>query len=844
MNEIFEIEKLLSDAHSIRINSLSKSIEITQQALLLSEESNNKPLIAKSLSQLALYKMVVGEMELATQYAKKSISIFFELNDEKGLADAQYSLAGVYYKTNEYHLGLINFTEALKIYRKHNDFYNQSRTEKSLGTIYEFIGDTSNAFTVYKNAVKNAKKINDSNLVSNVYNNVSGILVKNGRLGFAMKLINESIKLKKQTNDIRGMAYALYGKAKVYSQLNENIKAEDFFFKALEIHQKMGENTGITMTYTKLGELYLKMNDLKKALEYALKGYDLANSLKLSMSTIKLNKLIYLIYKKEENSEKALHYLEQHLKEKESVINSQTLKVIENYEMIDKKKSLEKKAELQKQKQELLKKQNRDELENYRKKQEFLSIMSHEIRTPLNAITSTISLLDDEVSKEGKIMLNNLKFASNNLINIVNDVLDFNKLDTNNSKLECSSTNLNFLCQNSIEVFNRLANEKNIELGYVSNISTDTNYLIDQTKVGQILNNLISNAITSTISLLDDEVSKEGKIMLNNLKFASNNLINIVNDVLDFNKLDTNNSKLECSSTNLNFLCQNSIEVFNRLANEKNIELGYVSNISTDTNYLIDQTKVGQILNNLISNAIKFTEKGKVKLEIKLIESIENKDKIFFAITDTGEGIPETDIFQIFNTFTQLKPYLTRKQGGTGLGLAIVKKLIELHDSQIFVESKLGKGSKFYFELELEKTQKSIFKVIKHNELKGKKALIVDDTKMNAILLKKLLLKWEIETEYAESGKLALKYAENKVFDFILMDIHMPEMNGLEVSKKIRTTQNYNSSTPIFAITADILADTQEDFNKYFSGIIFKPFETEKLYDLLLHSSFSNNGDF
>ena len=735
MNEIFEIEKLLSDAHSIRINSLSKSIEITQQALLLSEESNNKPLIAKSLSQLALYKMVVGEMELATQYAKKSISIFFELNDEKGLADAQYSLAGVYYKTNEYHLGLINFTEALKIYRKHNDFYNQSRTEKSLGTIYEFIGDTSNAFTVYKNAVKNAKKINDSNLVSNVYNNVSGILVKNGRLGFAMKLINESIKLKKQTNDIRGMAYALYGKAKVYSQLNENIKAEDFFFKALEIHQKMGENTGITMTYTKLGELYLKMNDLKKALEYALKGYDLANSLKLSMSTIKLNKLIYLIYKKEENSEKALHYLEQHLKEKESVINSQTLKVIENYEMIDKKKSLEKKAELQKQKQELLKKQNRDELENYRKKQEFLSIMSHEIRTPLNAITSTISLLDDEVSKEGKIMLNNLKFASNNLINIVNDVLDFNKLDTNNSKLECSSTNLNFLCQNSIEVFNRLANEKNIELGYVSNISTDTNYLIDQ-------------------------------------------------------------------------------------------------------------TKVGQILNNLISNAIKFTEKGKVKLEIKLIESIENKDKIFFAITDTGEGIPETDIFQIFNTFTQLKPYLTRKQGGTGLGLAIVKKLIELHDSQIFVESKLGKGSKFYFELELEKTQKSIFKVIKHNELKGKKALIVDDTKMNAILLKKLLLKWEIETEYAESGKLALKYAENKVFDFILMDIHMPEMNGLEVSKKIRTTQNYNSSTPIFAITADILADTQEDFNKYFSGIIFKPFETEKLYDLLLHSSFSNNGDF
>ena len=722
--EVNQIEALLNEAHTIRVNNLVKSIVIAEKALGLAEEIQNLPLTAKAFSQLALYNMVIGEMDKATAYSQQAISIFETLQDERGVADAKYSLAGVYYKTNQYHLGLMNFSDALKIYQKYGDYYNQSRTEKSLGTIYEFIGDVTSALNEYKKAIRNAKRVGDFNLESNVYNNLSGVLVKKGKLYFAMKFIEKSIALKEQTKDVRGLAYAIYGKAKVYHYAEDAEKAELYYFKALAMHQDMGENTGIAMTLTKLAEYYYKYKDFEKALEYVHKGLDLSNALQISMSSIKLNKLAYTIYKALGAHDKALCFLENHLKEKDLVINTQTLKVIESYELITKMKSLENEAHLHRERQKLLEKKNQEDLETYRQKQEFLSVMSHEIRTPLNAITTSISLLDDKVTLEGKRMLTNLKFASTNLINIVNDVLAFNKLDSHTAKLERTSVNLNFLCQNSIELFERLANEKKLALKYETNIK-------------------ITNC------------------------------------------------------------------------------------------YWIDQTKLSQILCNLISNAVKFTDSGQVMLQLELIDQLATKDIIQFKVTDTGEGIKETDKKEIFNSFSQIKPYLTRKQGGTGLGLAIVKKLAELHETEIHLESEPKKGSVFYFQLELEKAEEIHEEISEKSQLKGKSILIVDDTKMNAVLLSKLLKKWELQIDYVNNGMDAVKLCQEKKFDFILMDIHMPIMNGFETSKQIKETKNLNVPTPILALTADILADTDENFAKYFSGIIYKPFEIEKLYSLL-----------
>jgi signal transduction histidine kinase/CheY-like chemotaxis protein len=718
---------LLEESYLLRTSNIGRSIEIAEQALSISKMMHDKSLIGKSLNQLSLFYMIVSDFEKSTTKSQEAISFFKELNDERGIADANYNIGSVYYKTNNYHLGLVYLIDALKIYKKFDDLYNQSKVEKAIGTIYEYIGDGSNAFRSYKNAIRIAKIIGDYNLESNVYNNLSGLALRNGKTAIALRLIQYSTTLKKQTNDVRGYAFAIYGLGKVLYKLGQYEEAETSFLESIRIHIEMGEKMGTAMAFNKLGALYLHQNLFEKAEKVILEGLKISLEYNLSMMKIKLYHLLYLIFKKSDDKIKALEYLEFYLKEKEAVINTQTLKVIENYDLISKMNTLEQEALLEKERQLIIDKNRKDEKESVKLKQQFLSIMSHEIRTPLNAITTIVSMLNEKVDEEGMKLLKSLHFASNNLIHIVNDVLDFTKLDANKAKLEVRPTNFRALLDNIFHIYEGLANEKRLQF--------------------------------------------------------------------DLN-----------------------------------------TNVSESVTYLIDETKITQIFGNLIGNAIKFTEQGNIAANIQLVNSTKTHDLMMINVRDTGEGISEEDLNQIFVSFSQIKPILTRKQGGTGLGLAIVKKLVELHKSKIKVNSKLGVGSDFYFELKLKKVpQQIVVKKERFNDLNGKIALLAEDTPMNALLMKKLLSNWGIVTDHVINGKLAVQQAKKKKYDFVLMDIHMPEMNGYEATRLIRNSSCINSNSPIFALTADVTAESDDKNNLLFNGFLWKPIEIEKLYDALVN---------
>ncbi|MGK4568604.1 ATP-binding response regulator [Flavobacterium sp. 3HN19-14] len=719
-----QIEKLLEEAYASRVSNLNHSIALATSALQLSRESGFRLSEAKSLNQLSLYYMIMGDYVRSTAMAESAISHYEALDDDKGIADAKYNIAGVYYKTDNFHLGLIYLIDALKIYQKYNDWHNQSRVQKSLGTIYEYIGDQNNAIGAYEKAIEAARKTGDLNLESNAYNNLSGVLLKQNKILQALEMIETSIAMKIQTGDTRGYAFAIYGRGKVRSRAGQHEAAEIDFLEAIGIHHEMGERLGLGMAYNKLGALYLKTGQMDKAKNTATKGYAFSEKYNMAIIKFKCDYLLYRIHKQEGNHLIALEYLERYITERESVINTQTLKVMDSYDMIIRMKTLEKEAELQKERATLIEKKNRAE-EGVRVRQEFLSSMSHEIRTPLNAITTIVSLLGNQADEEDKKMLKSLQFASNNLIRIVNDILDFTKLDEGKSKLECHPANLNTICRNTAGTYEALANDK----GLILELKTD-------------------NAISA--------------------------------------------------------------------------------------DYLLDETKLTQILGNLLSNAIKFTDEGRVEMEVSLLETKAQSDRILFKIKDSGEGIPEENIAEIFDSFSQIKPVMTRKQGGTGLGLAIVKKLISLHGSSIHVESVYGKGSVFYFELLLEKTASSVSATtINLQQLTGKNALLAEDTQINAMLMMRLLSKWGIATDHVLNGKLALEQSSERQYDFILMDLHMPEMNGFEATKLIRTSGNRNSKTPIFAVTADIMAKNQEEYVPYFNGFLWKPLEIEKLHSAL-----------
>jgi len=719
----YDVLSLLNRAYSCRVNNLKQSISLAKKALNMSREADVPSLIGKSLTQLSLFYMIRGKYKRAISSANEAISYFQKLGDEQGIADAQYSIAGVYYKTDNYHLGLMHLIDSLVIYRKFNDHHNQARVQKALGTIYEYFGDRKNAIRAYEASIEEAKKVKDQDLIANVYNPLSGIYIKQNKINKATELIEKSIAVKTASGDLRGLAFAIYGRGKINMALQQWEAAEHDFQKALEIHKEMGERLGLGMAYCKLGSLYVKTGQLNKAKHILETALQFSTKYNIIYIKFKCNHQLYRVYKLEKNTERSLEYLENYLNEKESVINAQTLKIIENYELITKVESMKKSSQLAEERALIL--QNQERAENTaRVKQNFLSTMSHEIRTPLNAVITITSLLNERVEPSEKQLLDSLKFASNNLLMIINDILDFTKLDAGKVQLDLRSCSLTALMKCLVEIYRNMAEVKGLEI---------------------------------------------------------------------------------------------ELTVDKRIANI----------------YELDETKLSQILNNLISNAIKFTNKGTISIDLKHISSQSGCDILRFSVTDTGLGIPAEFYNELFDSFSQPKAVTTRKEGGSGLGLAIVKKLVELHQSQIYFHSELNRGSTFYFDIILKKANHLYKPPVKHlNQLQNKVVLLADDNMINAMVARKLLSNWGISADHAVNGLDAIEMAKNKAFDFILMDIHMPEMNGFDATVHIRN--NLNITTPIFALTADITAENHEEYTSYFTGFLRKPIEIDKLYDALL----------
>ena len=725
---------LLDEAYACRANNLKRSTELAKTALDQSRKLNDIELQAQSLSRLALFSMIKGEHEQSLQMSKEAIAYFEGLNNELGVADAKYNIAGVYYKTDNYHMGLVNLLDCIAIYRKHNDFHNLARSHKSLGTVYDYFGDEKNAIKTYEDAINASKLAGDLNLESNAYNPLSSIYIKQGKIDKAYELVTRSIEIKTQTNDIRGLAFGLYGRGKVYLAQKRYKEAEKDLTECIKIHLEMGEVLGPGMAWHRLAYLYVEMGRLEEAKEVLNKCLKYSLEYHLTMVTFKCYYLFYHIYKLENDEVKALKYLELYLKEKETVINTQTFKIIENYEMISRMESLKKEAEVQLEKAEIIEKKNHAE-QAALVKQEFLSTMSHEIRTPLNAVITIATLLNDRPNKEEQELLNALRFASNNLLLLINDILDFTKLDAGKAHLEMRPANITQLLESIQSTYESLAREKGISL---------------------------------------------------NLKI-----------------------------------------------NEDVVE-----------SYELDEIKLSQILGNLITNAIKFTPTGGVDILVEKTGGDELEDRLLFKVKDTGIGIPEEELENIFESFTQPKSITTRKQGGSGLGLAIVKKLVLLHDSSVAVNSVIDKGSTFSFELILKKSRTPNKSRTQYADtLNGKTVLLAEDNLINAMVIRKLLTNWKITSEHAKNGLEAVEMAGQKTFDFILMDIHMPEMDGFEATRHILSIENPNSGTPIFALTADVTAEYNKDYTGYFTGFLRKPIELDKLHEALVSNLPEYNKD-
>ncbi len=361
------------------------------------------------------------------------------------------------------------------------------------------------------------------------------------------------------------------------------------------------------------------------------------------------------------------------------------------------------------------------------------------------------------------------------------------------------------------------------------------------------------NGVLGLAQLLSDtDLSQDQHKKIQSIMGSGETLLAILNDVLDISKIEAGGIELENSPFNLKHLISLVTPPFERLADDKGLVLEINDKIDDRIVLKGDPTRLRQVLWNLLSNAIKFTDKGGVILTIEEYQTIDDNQVlahfselkkyhlIRFTFQDDGPGIATDRLDAIFELFSQEDNTITRKYGGTGLGLAIVKQLTELMGGTIRVESQLGKGSRFIVDLPFEMASKEEADLIgmrkADDELRQSEPmniLVAEDNDLNALIVRAFLEKFGHAVRHVENGKLAVEAAKEDWADFIFMDIHMPEMDGIDATRIIRSTPS-GENLPIVGLTAEAFTDRHALFVEVgMNGVLTKPFTEHQLADTI-----------
>jgi PAS domain S-box-containing protein len=347
------------------------------------------------------------------------------------------------------------------------------------------------------------------------------------------------------------------------------------------------------------------------------------------------------------------------------------------------------------------------------------------------------------------------------------------------------------------------------------------------------------NAIVGfTKVLLKTDLTDKQREFLVAIKLSGDALIVLINDILDLAKVEAGKMIFEQTPFKMESSITSMVHLFESKIQEKNVQLKVVYDPLIPAILIGDSIRLHQIIINLLSNAVKFTSKGEITISVRIVNETDENILISFSVADTGIGISEKSLVNIFENFQQASNNTSRLYGGTGLGLAIVKQLVESQGGKISVKSQLNKGSEFTFELEFNKSNFNTIQNIEIIEIAPEhtniKVLAVEDMMLNQLLMKTLLDDFGFERDIASNGKIAIEKMKTTQYDIILMDLQMPEMNGFEATEYIRNTMR--STIPIIALTADV---TTVDLDKCMAfgmnDYIAKPIDERLLYSKIVN---------
>ncbi len=632
--------------------------------------------------------------------------------------------------------------------------------------------------------------------------------------------LQRAISIQREIGDEEGLAYSYLNYGKIFTAKKEFDRADEYYDLSEQLYSKLDNTEGLGIVDLNRGNLllntqhepqkalmlfnraderlkdsqnayergrihyyrgraYQALNELGRALSDAKRSLDIAQENHFGSMVVYSNSLISEIQQAAGNYEIALSYLQESNKMRDSLydLNKEALATDASARYgVDAIKSSY--AELSKQ---------NEENERTLKVNKLTTILSVALITILSLLTLSL-------------------YKNNNLRARANDLLQ-----KKNSELITAKENAEKASLAKAQFLSTITHELRTPLYAVTGL---------------------------THLLLEESPTENQKEHLNSLKFSGEYLLSLINNILDLNKLEAKKVEMLESSFNLQKRITDVLVALKNSAEDKNTKLHLEFDPTIPQKLKGDPLKISQILINLIGNSIKFTEDGDIWVRVKKLNQNDKQALLKFEIEDTGEGISKEKQKAIFENFTQGSLQINRKFGGTGLGLSIVKNLLNLMDSEIHLESDLGEGSIFYFELKFEALEAApaegraakneIPEPLSNDIMRNKKILIVEDNKINQMITRKILEKNKVICDVADNGSIAIEKVTNNPFDLILMDIHMPGISGIEATKEIR---KFNEHIPIIALTAVTLDENLDEFYlNGFNDIIPKPYKTEEFF--------------
>lgn len=771
------INRLIDQALKSASQNPKLSDSLGNVVLQISTQKNYKKGIAYYYFIKSNLLQDVSNYDSAIQLARTSLDLFTEINYPKGIARSHNSLGINYDFLGNHPEAIRNYLAAQKIFEEQGDTAGAVNVYNNIGIIHENQGNYNQAIQNYRQAMAKAIKAGYLDGELSAKNGLGSTYIEIGNYDSALTYFNDLLNTDLKSGNETYISYSYNNVGEAYLGLGNYNKALVCFEKSKALKEKLGNRAALANTLKNIGDTYLRLKEYPQAKQNLEQAATLAQELSIPETAKDAYMLLHELSKNTGDFETALL----HYKKAEKIADELSL---------DKKQAtisrLERDFEIEKAGKKLLLAQNQNKVARLR------NIGLVVIVILLLVLAGALFLGLRYNKKRNKVLLEYQE-----------------KLELQNAMLEES---------NKIE----LAQKRQLEAA----LSARSRFLSFMShEIRTPLNGIMGLVdLLQTQAMLDEQ-----KEFIDALKHSADNLMLLLNNILDLSKLESGNIVLENGEVDLRQIFEEQKLLFKGIALLKKNELKTFVADTVPLKLEGDPYRLAQIFSNLINNALKFTKNGQIEIKAQIVSKDYQKTKIYFEVSDSGIGIAAHQLQEIMLPFSQAEGYTTRKYGGSGLGLTIVTLLLKAMNSELKVESQLGNGSRFCFELDMPIIRPIIF--TENNEynatgiegLEGKKILVVEDNTTNILLLTKILAGWRTEYDVADNGYKAIEYAKAKQYDIVLMDLHLPKISGYETAEKIKAIPQ-NSQTPILAITAaDMLEIKNNPQHIFLNEIIFKP---------------------